>query len=214
MTRARDVANIDGILTTTGDTFYASSGGTPARLGIGSTSQVLTVAGGVPSWATPTAAAQTFTLISTTSLSGSTTTVSGLSGKNQYYFFINGASMSGASQDLLLRFNSDSGTNYTYLWLQGNGTTFDGFETSFSSAQITLGQQGSSSADTLTAYVMLEGANSTAIKPVTVMSYASGTSKKSIIATGRYLGTSTISSVSVIAGGGTFDAGSILVYGA
>ena len=53
MTRARDVANIDGILTTTGDTFYASSGGTPARLGIGSTGQVVTVAGGVPTWATP-----------------------------------------------------------------------------------------------------------------------------------------------------------------
>jgi len=53
MTRARDVANIDGILTTTGDTFYASAGATPARLGVGSTGQVLTVASGVPSWATP-----------------------------------------------------------------------------------------------------------------------------------------------------------------
>ena len=53
MTRARDVANIDGLLTTTGDTYYASAAGTPARLGIGSTAQVLTVASGVPSWATP-----------------------------------------------------------------------------------------------------------------------------------------------------------------
>ena len=53
MTRARDVANIDGVLTTTGDTYYASAAGTPARLGIGSTAQVLTVAAGVPSWATP-----------------------------------------------------------------------------------------------------------------------------------------------------------------
>ena len=52
MTRARDVANIDGLLTTTGDTYYASAAGTPARLGIGSTSQVLTVAAGVPTWAT------------------------------------------------------------------------------------------------------------------------------------------------------------------
>ena len=51
MTRARDVANIDGILTTTGDTYYASAAATPARLGIGSTGQVLTVAGGVPTWA-------------------------------------------------------------------------------------------------------------------------------------------------------------------
>jgi len=55
MTRARDVANIDGLLTTTGDTFYASAAGTPARLGVGSTGQVLTVAAGVPSWATPAA---------------------------------------------------------------------------------------------------------------------------------------------------------------
>jgi hypothetical protein len=52
MTRARDVANIDGLLTTTGDTYYASAAGTPARLGIGTSAQVLTVAAGVPSWAT------------------------------------------------------------------------------------------------------------------------------------------------------------------
>jgi len=68
MTRARDVANIDGLLTTTGDTYYASAAGTPARLGIGTTSQVLTVAAGVPSWATP-ASGSAMTLISRTSFS-------------------------------------------------------------------------------------------------------------------------------------------------
>jgi len=40
-------------MTTTGDTIYSSSGSTPARLGIGSTGNVLTVAGGVPTWAAP-----------------------------------------------------------------------------------------------------------------------------------------------------------------
>jgi len=40
-------------LTTTGDIYYASSANTPARLGIGSASQVLTVSGGVPTWAAP-----------------------------------------------------------------------------------------------------------------------------------------------------------------
>lgn len=43
------------LTTTTGDMIYASSANTPARLGIGSTNQVLTVIGGVPSWQTPTA---------------------------------------------------------------------------------------------------------------------------------------------------------------
>ena len=42
------------LTTTTGDTIYASSANTPARLAVGSTGQVLTVAAGVPSWATPT----------------------------------------------------------------------------------------------------------------------------------------------------------------
>ena len=40
-------------MTTTGDTIYSSSGSTPARLGIGTTGQVMTVASGLPSWATP-----------------------------------------------------------------------------------------------------------------------------------------------------------------
>ena len=77
MTRARDVANIDGLLTTTGDTYYASAAGTPARLGIGSSAQVLTVASGVPSWATP-AGGGGMTLLSTTTLSGTSTTISSI----------------------------------------------------------------------------------------------------------------------------------------
>jgi hypothetical protein len=39
---------------TTGDLLYASSANTPARLGIGSTGQVLTVSGGLPVWAAAT----------------------------------------------------------------------------------------------------------------------------------------------------------------
>ena len=48
-------AGMTNPMTTTGDTIYSSSGSTPARLGIGSSGQVLTVAGGVPTWATPAA---------------------------------------------------------------------------------------------------------------------------------------------------------------
>ena len=38
------------LTTTTGDIIYASAANTPARLGIGSTDQVLKVSGGVPTW--------------------------------------------------------------------------------------------------------------------------------------------------------------------
>jgi hypothetical protein len=43
-------------MTTTGDIIYEASASTAARLPVGTTGQVLTVAGGIPSWATNTAA--------------------------------------------------------------------------------------------------------------------------------------------------------------
>jgi hypothetical protein len=84
-TWSADSAGMTNPMTTTGDTIYSSSGSTPARLGIGSTGQVLTVAGGVPSWATPAggggkvlqvvqAQTTTSTSISTTTLTDTTIT--------------------------------------------------------------------------------------------------------------------------------------------
>ena len=73
-----DTTGMTNPMTTTGDTIYSSSGSTPARLGIGGTGDVLTVAGGVPSWAAP-ASGGGMTLLSTTALSGTSTTVSSIS---------------------------------------------------------------------------------------------------------------------------------------
>ena len=106
MTRARDVANIDGLLTTTGDTYYASAAGTPARLGIGSTGQVVTVAGGVPTWATP-AGGGGITLLSTTTLTGASVTISSISGSYKHLWInISGLTANtGASNAISLELN-------------------------------------------------------------------------------------------------------------
>lgn len=111
MTRARDVANIDGILTTTGDTFYASSGGTPARLGIGSTSQVLTVSGGVPAWATPSAGG--FTLLSTTTLSGSNQVISSID-QTYKHLFVLVTGMTNATADGGVRIDCNSNASSAF----------------------------------------------------------------------------------------------------
>ena len=66
-----DTTGMTNPMTTTGDTIYSSSGSTPARLGIGTTGQVLTVAAGVPSWAAPSSGALT-KVVSTTFSSVST----------------------------------------------------------------------------------------------------------------------------------------------
>jgi len=103
-------------LTTTGDMIYSSSGSTQARLGIGSTSQVLTVSGGIPAWATP--ASGGMTLLSTTTLSGTTTTISSI---NQTYvdlaIYLNNITTS-ASAVVLVRPNSTT-TNGRYTIIEG-----------------------------------------------------------------------------------------------
>lgn len=63
-----DTTGMTNPMTTTGDTIYSSSGSTPARLGIGSTGQVLTVAGGVPTWASPAGGGKVLQVIQTTKL--------------------------------------------------------------------------------------------------------------------------------------------------
>ena len=67
----------DTLLTTTGDVIYASAANTPARLGIGTTGQVLQVSGGIPAWTT-LAASGGITLISTTTLTGASVTLSSI----------------------------------------------------------------------------------------------------------------------------------------
>lgn len=62
------------LTTTTGDIIYASSANTPARLGIGSSGQVLTVSGGVPTWAAAAGGGKVLQVVSTHLSSTFTTT--------------------------------------------------------------------------------------------------------------------------------------------
>lgn len=75
---AQDDSNAiqNALLTTTGDTIYASGASTPARLGIGSTGQVLTVSGGVPTWAAPAGGGKVLQVVfaSSTTLKSTTST--------------------------------------------------------------------------------------------------------------------------------------------
>jgi hypothetical protein len=63
---AADSAGMTNPMTTTGDTIYSSSGSTPARLGIGSTGNVLTVSGGVPVWEAPAGGGKLLQMVTST----------------------------------------------------------------------------------------------------------------------------------------------------
>ena len=65
-------------VTTAGDLIVADGASSVTRLGVGSNDQVLSVSGGAPAWVTP-AGGGGMTLLSTTSLSGASTTISSIS---------------------------------------------------------------------------------------------------------------------------------------
>ena len=76
MSRARDVADIDGILTAKGDIYAATAAATPARLGVGANNTVLTAdsttATGLK-WATSSSWAGTYTAYTPVVNQGTTT---------------------------------------------------------------------------------------------------------------------------------------------
>jgi hypothetical protein len=109
-----DAAGMTNPMTTTGDIIYSSPGSTPVRLGIGSTGNLLTVAGGVPTWAAP-AAAGGMTLISETVASGlSSLSLSSIPGTYKQLLLVwSGIYHSDTSTSFNARFNNDSGNNYS-----------------------------------------------------------------------------------------------------
>jgi hypothetical protein len=114
MTRARDIANLDGLLTTTGDIYYASAAATPARLGIGTSGQVLAVSSGIPAWTTASSGAGNMAQIATGSTtSGSSFTVSGLSSYTEILIMLYSVRIS-TGRTLTMRLNSNSGSNYSF----------------------------------------------------------------------------------------------------
>lgn len=160
-------------------------------------------------------ASDSFELINTggTALSGSGSTTINVSGKSKYLVRIDVSSASSASSFLVMRLNSDTGSNYSGSWIlrEGTGSYNDqGFKDS-----ILLGRMGSNSAgNTFSGHALIMGANSTAPKPFVATGFGDGTDSRGYQVTGIYTGSSPISSISIISGTGNFDGGTVYVYGA
>jgi hypothetical protein len=117
--------------TTLGDLAYSSAtANTNTRLGIGTTGQVLTVAGGVPSWAT--ASAGGMTLLSTTSLSGvATVTISSINQTyNEIQIWCDG--MKSTDNNIGMRVNGSSSAIYRVITLGTNNASIGALQTQLS----------------------------------------------------------------------------------
>jgi hypothetical protein len=201
--------------TTLGDIEYRSStANTNTRLGIGSTGNVLTVAGGVPTWSAPAAGGMTLINTGGTALSSTATTISSIpSTYISLQMFIVNYTPSNA-EALFLRVNSDSGTSYINIETDGRQTNL---APGGSSTVLALGNNSSTS-QSLVITEFPYYSNSTTWKwwssKAITNNPTTSTNANTTQESGIWFNTAAINSITlIINGGGTFNGGTVYLYG-
>lgn len=217
---AQDDSNAiqNALLTTTGDTIYASAASTPARLGIGTTGQVLTVSGGVPAWTTISSGGMT--LLSTTTLSGASTTISSI---DQTYVNLYGivVGVTNATGNGALRMRPNGSTTITSRFFFDTNNTGPGYVTEssdffLSNDQNTAGLVNRNSSNNAFSFQIFNYASTTNYKPFNVTSIYerdTGTNKNPFFEFGGFFTNTAISSLVFANTGGNFSSGTVLLYG-
>jgi hypothetical protein len=199
-----------------GDIIAATAADTVARLAVGANGTVLTAASGQATgleWATPSSGSMT--LLSTTTLSGASTTISSISGSyKNLYVVIFGVTNATANGNFRIAPNNSSTITSSSALIDGLATTFKG------NYFILYG--------TLNAY-RPDRTSATNAYAFTIDNYASTTANKTISASGIYtnaegdnvaaiagagiLTTSAITSLVFSNSGGNLSTGTVLLYG-
>jgi hypothetical protein len=199
--------------TTAGDVDYYTTSTTKARVAIGTAGQVLQVNSGAtaPEWATVSSGGMT--LLSTTTLSGATTTISGISGAyNDLIAVIFGVTNATASNDF--RCAPNGTTNITDTLRNNDNSTFT----------MTVNQylflSNNNNAPTLTdannswSFRIYNYASTTSRKPIQVTGcYISAAAARGVIGGGQINTTSAITSLVFSNAGGNLSTGTVLLYG-
>lgn len=199
--------------TTLGDIEYRSAtANTNTRLGIGSTGNVLTVSGGVPTWAAP-AGGGGMTLLSTTSLTGAATiTISSIDQTyTNLYVLITGLQVNTGTYTLKLRPDSSNANNYSNI----HGATVASSNPDY----ISPGNAGHSASSAVNDYALMiyNYTDTAARKPFHLVGIAKMASQVEPLGVACLGATNTTSAIDSFQlnndSGGNFDAGTVKIYG-
>jgi len=204
-------------ITAAGDIIVGTGSGTFDNLPIGTTAQVLTADTTVSpykvKWATPSSGG--FTLLSTTALTGASVTVSSISQSYKHLFVvINGIYLNGVD-DIGIRYNGDSGSNYSETMIRNIGNTLTGVNTAASNYwRLTVGST-STSWDNLStgSFWVLRYTDTTNIESVSSGKGFDGTNKAFYVTESRYNASAAVTSLTIRCTSQTFSAGTIYIYG-
>ena len=202
--------------TTNGDLLYGTGSGALARLGIGSTSDVLTVSGGVPTWAAP-AGGGGMTLMSTTTLSGASTTISvAANSYKQLQLVVRGLDCTNDS-DVFLQINGITTSIYVPANIGSNNGSAYTYYTKTNGVYLNLpGVDGLGTGNKNNGTIIFYDCNSTNGKVINCNFYSETTSGGRLNITNATVGvtdTAVISSIVIKVASGSFDGGSALLYG-
>jgi hypothetical protein len=201
----------NAIVDAKGDLISATAADTPARLAVGTNGQVLTAdsteATGLK-WAT--AAAGGMTLLSTTTLSGASTTISSISQSyKSLMFVITGVTC--ASNGQFFGAPNNNTTNIQFAGVQGSGATGG------TNGKVVFALNNTLANDANNAWTLLfdNYTSSTAFKPFELYGrfIENDSSSKPVIFGGIFSSTTAISSIVFTHSGGNFTGGTVLTYG-
>jgi hypothetical protein len=208
------------LLTAKGDLISATAASTVARLAVGSNDQILvadsTASTGLK-WATPSSGG--LTLLSTTSLTGSSVTISSISGSYTNLIAVFTAiSTSADALDMRVRVNGDTSTNYDGVSVGNLNGAFSSMykpNETYWQPSITTGSTGLTfqicGAFTIYDYALTSGRVFTS----GAEGRKSGSSEAfTYQTTGQYRGTSAITSLTFLLSSGTYSTGTVQLYGA
>jgi hypothetical protein len=177
---------------------------------------VLTVASGIPSWATPSSGS--LTLLSTTTLSGSSTDITGISGSySDLQIHVYGVTNNTANGNITFRPNGTSGPAMVGLYSSAiGGGTITTFGKDSNSAQNLNGPTNDRTQSINYWVITISNyANATDYKPINFYGthYSTSPNFVGIGAWGGIPTASAITSILFASSGGTFSAGTVKVYG-
>jgi hypothetical protein len=198
------------LTTTTGDIIYASAANTPARLGIGSTGQVLTVSGGVPSWA---AAAGNMAQIATGTLSGASVTISGLSSYSELLLVMYDYTNSTANGYPLVRINNNNTSNYKTYQIYYDATSWQPYYSNLDNIYLSTDPIDRTVNAQISA-LKLTNCKTAGFTDWDLINRSYTGTNRAFLQKGVFTVSEAVSSLVLLNGGGNWSAGTYILWGA
>jgi hypothetical protein len=202
--------------TTLGDLVYSSAtANTNTRLGIGSSGNILTVAGGVPTWAAP-ASAGGMTVIASGSLSGTSLSLTSIPGTyNNLQLVLRDFTFSGGCQ---IKPTFNSVTAYATMQTYGQGASSSGtsFYQSLGWIQIVEAAMIAAQEDPIIVLNVYDYANTTSYKGFDGFSAVTETATNTVVTStaGGSKNTAAVTSITMaLTSSATYTAGTYTLYG-